>query len=92
MYTLPSTNKAFILKRYNGKSHQHTNKIEQNTFYDYHIHTATIRYQELGGNIEGYAEVTTAYSTLEGAWKRMETECNFVVLRVNTSLYEFEER
>jgi len=32
------SNQIFRLKRYNGKSHEHTNRIERNTFYDYHIH------------------------------------------------------
>ncbi|MDZ7814842.1 MAG: DUF1828 domain-containing protein [Planctomycetota bacterium] len=36
------------MRRYNGKSHQHTNKIEGNTFFDFHIHQATERYQEFG--------------------------------------------
>ncbi|MEO5348030.1 MAG: hypothetical protein H7836_00040 [Magnetococcus sp. YQC-3] len=39
------SNTLFRLRRYNGKSHEHTNKIEQETFYDFHIHTATERYQ-----------------------------------------------
>ena len=68
-----------ILKRYNGKSHQHTNKIERETFYDYHIHTATARYQEFGGDEDGYAEISSAYSNLESALKCMEKECGFVV-------------
>jgi len=89
-YTVPNTNKLFILKRYNGKSHQHTNKIEQETFYDYHIHTATSRYQEYGGHEEGYAEVTFAYSNLDGALRCMEKECGFVAMRVNASLDQFE--
>jgi hypothetical protein len=79
MYMIPNKNKLFILKRYNGKSHQHTNKIEQETFYDYHIHTATSRYQEFGGGEDGYAEVSCAYSDLDGALRCMEKECNFVV-------------
>ena len=78
-YKFPHTNKTFILKRYNGKSHQHTNKIEQETFYDFHIHTATSRYQERGGNEEGYAEVTSAYSDLNGAMEYMKKECGFIM-------------
>ena len=89
-YIIPNTNKPFILKRYNGKSHQHTNKIERETFYDYHIHIATSRYQEYGGHEEGYAEVTSAFSDLDRALKCMEKECGFVVLRVNESLEQFE--
>jgi hypothetical protein len=29
------------LRRCNGKSHEHTNIIESDKFYDFHIHTAT---------------------------------------------------
>jgi len=38
------TTQLFRLRRYNGKSHEHTNPIENNTFYDFHIHKATERY------------------------------------------------
>lgn len=88
-YKAPNTNKIFILKRYNGKSHQHTNKIEQKTFYDFHIHIATSRYQESGGDEDGYAEVTSAYSDLNGAMRCMERECGFVVPRVDASLEQY---
>ena len=42
------SNQLFRLRRYNGKSHEHTNKIEDYTFYDFHIHKATERYQDSG--------------------------------------------
>ena len=45
---VPQSNLLFRLRRYNGKSHEHTNHIEGDTFYDYHIHMATERYQEIG--------------------------------------------
>jgi hypothetical protein len=89
-YTIPSTNKSFILKRYNGNYHRHTNKIERETFDGYHVHTATSRYQEFGGDEEGYAEITFAYSDLNGALRCMEKECGFVVPRVNAGLNQFE--
>ena len=41
---VPRTNR---LRRYNGKSHEHKNSIEKEIFYDFHIHTATERYQVL---------------------------------------------
>src|SRR6266404_2169838 len=47
-YLLPGLNVVFRLRRYNGKSHEHTNKIEGNKFYDFHIHYATERYQNTG--------------------------------------------
>jgi hypothetical protein len=47
-YSPVDTNRLFRLRRYDGKSHEHTNRIEGDTFYDFHIHMATARYQELG--------------------------------------------
>ncbi len=33
-YEAPTTNILFRLRRYNGKSHEHTNKLERQTFFD----------------------------------------------------------
>ena len=30
------SNQIFRLRRYNGKSHEHTNQLENGTFYDFH--------------------------------------------------------
>ena len=65
---VPGTNKLFRLKRYNGKSHEHTNHIEGDTFYDFHIHMATERYQEIGTREDSYAEPTDRYSDYRSAW------------------------
>ena len=51
----PQSNQPFRLRRYNGKSHQHTNIIENDMFYDFHIHKATERYQELGMREDSFA-------------------------------------
>jgi hypothetical protein len=40
----PDSNQLFRLRRFNGKSHEHTNPIEGETFYDFHVHSATERY------------------------------------------------
>lgn len=40
-YCVPGSTQVFRLRRYNGKSHEHTNAIEKETFYAFHIHTAT---------------------------------------------------
>lgn len=66
----------YNLKRYNG-IHDHTNKLEKNKFRDFHIHTATQRYQEEGYQIEGYAETTNGYSTWQEALDKMLNDCNF---------------
>ena len=65
---VPGSYGLFRLRRYNGKSHEHTNKIENETFYDYHIHMATDRYKMLRrGHEDAYAEVTDRYSEINGA-------------------------
>src|SRR3990172_12839418 len=38
VYRFPKSNLLFRLRRYNGKSHEHTNVIEGNAFYNFHIH------------------------------------------------------
>ena len=64
---VPQSSRLFRLRRYNGKSHEHTNHIEGVTFYDFHIHFATERYQETGAREDTFAEPTDRYSDIEGA-------------------------
>lgn len=80
-------NNLHILKRYNG-IHTHINKIEKNKIRDFHIHTATGRYQEKGYKLEGYAETTGAYSDWKGALDLMIKDCNFDI--GNSRLETFE--
>ena len=75
----PGTNQLFRLMRFNGKSHQHTNKLERVSFYDFHIHTATERYQEIGTREDAYAERTDRYSDYYGALQCMLSDCNFEI-------------
>ncbi len=65
-YDRPVGGKRFLLRRYNGKSHEHANAVEQGPlFYDFHIHFITERYQRRkGGKPEGYAVVTDRYGDL----------------------------
>ena len=61
---IPQSSRISRLRRYNGKSHEHTNEIERETLYDFHIHMATERYQALGNREpreDAYAEVTARY-------------------------------
>lgn len=74
-YLPHKTNSVFRLRRYNGKSHSHTNKIEKNSFYDFHIHTATERYQLLGMREDHYAEPTSKYSDVNGAVSNLFNDC-----------------
>ncbi len=73
------TTLVFRLRRYNGKSHEHTNLIEGNTFYDFHIHMATERYQELGTWEDAFATPTDGYADYQGAVQRMLSDCGFVM-------------
>ena len=52
----PDSSKLFRLRRYNGKHGEHTNRIEGTTFYNFHIHQATERYQESGADEDTFAE------------------------------------
>lgn len=61
-YRPKDTNLYFRLRRYNGKSHEHTNTLENQTFYDFHIHTASEK----------------RYSDYNGAIKCLLADCNFV--------------
>ncbi len=76
-YQLPGVNTIFHLRRYNG-THYHSNTIENVRFRTFHIHTATERYQNLGGkNSEHFAEMTTRYADLDGAIECMLEDCGF---------------
>jgi hypothetical protein len=66
-YCVPGTTQVFRLRRYNGKSHEHTNAIEKETFYAFPIHTATERYQDLGMREDSFAEPTDRFSNFDEA-------------------------
>lgn len=78
-YRPPQSNLLFRLRRYNGKSHEHTNVIEGMTFYGYHIHQATERYQLLGAREDSYAEKTDRFSDLQKAISCLISDCGFDV-------------
>ena len=78
-YSLKSSSQVFRLRRYNGKSHEHTNKIERQTFYDFHIHLATERYQHSGLREDAYAEVTNRYGDFQGALDCLFQDCGMML-------------
>ena len=78
-YLVPETNVLFRLRRYHGRSHEHTNRIEGNTFYDFHIHTATERYQTAGFEEDHYAESSGRFADLSGAIQCMLQDCAFEI-------------
>jgi len=85
-YVPPKLTKPFLIRRYNGKSHEHRNKLEKEAvFYDFHIHTATERYQREGVKEEYFAEITGRYSTVQEAFNCLINDCN-VVLPQNSQL------
>ncbi|MDD5260312.1 MAG: hypothetical protein PHD76_00535 [Methylacidiphilales bacterium] len=72
-------NEEFRLRRHNGKSHEHTNKLERVKMYDYHIHMATERYQRTGWEEDSYAEPTNRYQDFQGALQSMLQDANFIL-------------
>ena len=74
-YCPTDTTQLFRLRRYNGKSHEHTNAIESDRFYDFHIHTATARYQDLGIREDAYAEPSKRFSDFHSAVDCMINDC-----------------
>lgn len=88
----PESNRQFRLRRYNGKHGEHTNKIEGNKFYDFHIHHATERYQEYGMDEDAFAEPTDRYGDYNEALRCMLEDCGFETPRGNelTLFGEFE--
>jgi hypothetical protein len=88
-YRLPNVHTVFRLRRYNGK-HQHTNVLERQTFYDFHIHTATLRYQVPGFKEDHFAEATGRYANLEGAIQCLIADCGFQTFE-NTPLFKEAE-
>lgn len=78
-YKVPGLNTVFRLRRYNGRSHIHTNTIERETVRGFHMHMATERYQRFGGLKEdGFAQETSQYWNLESAIDRLIEDCGFV--------------
>ncbi|MBL7204909.1 MAG: hypothetical protein ISS63_11355 [Desulfobacteraceae bacterium] len=79
VYRPPQSNVLFRLRRYNGKSHEHTNLIEGGMFYDYHIHQATERYQQIGAREDTYAEPTNRFSDFYQAISCIVDDCGFEI-------------
>lgn len=82
--------KVFRIKRYNGNSHNHTNKIEKGEIKGFHIHTATERYQNKGFKEEGFAEKTDKYSDWKSALDLLLRENNFIQNKEQKSLFDFK--
>jgi hypothetical protein len=73
--------RLFRLRRYNGRSHEHRNRIEGDRFYDFHIHVATERYQLLGMDEDSFATPTDRYADLSAACNPFVLDCGFAVVQ-----------
>jgi hypothetical protein len=69
--------RLFLLRRYDGKSHFHTNRLERQRFYDFHIHIATQRYQEAGLEEDGFAQPSDSFTDFHSALRCLLTDCHF---------------
>jgi hypothetical protein len=78
VYRLPS-GQDFRLCRYNGKSHSHTNRLERDSFYHFHIHTATERYQDQGMREDSFAVVSNRYGDIWSALRCLVEDANIDV-------------
>ena len=79
-YTPAKATKPFLLRRYNGRSHEHRNRLEkEDAFYDYHIHAATERYQSEGSREEYFAEMSGRYTTPREALNCLIADCNVIL-------------
>lgn len=76
---MPKSNGLFRLRRYNGKSHEHTNHLEGESFYDFHIHSATERYQVIGTREDAFAEPTDRYGDFRAALRCLIQDANLDV-------------
>lgn len=76
-YEPPGTNILFRLRRYNGKSHEHSNRLEGETFYEFHRHTATERYQDAGFREDTFAEADKRFADLREALNCLFKDCGF---------------
>ena len=74
---VPQSDRLFRLLRYNGRSHEHTNHIEGDTFYGFHVHRATERYQAAGADEDAYAEPAAQYGDFDGALACMLADAGF---------------
>ena len=55
------------------------NHIEGNAFYDFHVHMATERYQDLGTREDAYAEPKDRYADFHGALQCLLQDTNLIL-------------
>lgn len=90
-YRMPGFNRIFRLRRYNGK-HTHSNPIEKaGDFRNFHRHTATERYQQLGAKEDHFAELDTRFHSVEGAIQCLLQDNGFEKKHVPLPLFDGED-
>lgn len=84
---LAPNGKTLTLCRYNGPSHLHVNKLEDEELaYCCHIHIATERYLRNRSKGEGFAYFTKKYKILEEALYILSEDCNVSGLPTQTEI------
>ena len=71
------SDRLFILRRYDGRTHRHKNAIEGDAFRGFHIHFATERYQRRGYREDAFAELTDRYDNVDGALRCLAADARF---------------
>lgn len=74
---VPPSDRVFRLRRYNGWTNPHINRIEKNEVEGFHIHYATERYQRKTPKEDGYAKRTDRYKDFNGAVQCLIEDANF---------------
>lgn len=72
----------FRLRRYNGlhaPAGGHVNRLERQTIRGYHVHQATLRYQQAGLREDTFAVASTEFTDIASATRLMLRECTFKV-------------
>jgi len=83
---------SLTLRRYNGPSHRHGNRLENATLdFKCHIHFASEKYIQSGLKAEGFAEETNRYRTLEGALHCLVTDCKITGIQTRPDALEQED-
>ena len=74
---IPQSSQLFRLRRYNGRSHENTNHIEDDDILWIFTFTfATACYQEIGVREDAYAEPTDRYNDFDSALHCLINDAN----------------
>jgi len=77
-----SNGSLFRLRRYNGlhaPAGGHVNRLERQTISGYHIHQATLRYQQAGFREDAFAVASKDFTDTVSALRLMFSQCTFKI-------------